>query len=66
MDELQQREKLLISYAFKHACDELERITGTISDDWEQEMLNRAQNWIDGEIDYSVLDQLSDEIEDAA
>ncbi|PSB47293.1 hypothetical protein C7B80_10185 [Cyanosarcina cf. burmensis CCALA 770] len=60
MDQLQQREQLLISYAFKHACQELERITGTLSDDWETEMLNRAQNWIDA--DERVLDELSEEV----
>lgn len=62
----QEREELLTSYAFKHACQELERITGTLSDDWEQEMLNRAQNWLDAEIDTSVLDELSQEVEQAA
>lgn len=61
----QEREQLLTSYAFKHACEELEKITGTLSDDWEQEMLNRAQNWIDYEMEQQLLDELSQEVEAA-
>lgn len=66
LDRTLEREELLISYAFKHACEELERITGTLSDDWEQEMLNRAKNWVDAEIDQRVLDELGEEVEEVA
>jgi hypothetical protein len=52
--DLQQEERA-IAYAFKLACQELEKITGTAWDDWEQELLNRANNWVYAEEEFKDL-----------